>query len=56
MGNLSEQTWDEYRNSEHAQEIFKNGADYVDEGTWQAWRRFKKDRNATLTVDGQEPK
>ena len=51
MGDLSKQSWEKYQKSEHAQKIFKEGADlcdfceegveYVDEETWDAWRKVK---------------
>lgn len=60
MGNLSEQTWEEYQNSDHAQEIFKNGADicdyceegvdYVDDSTWGEWRRVRNKKAAENEV------
>ena len=60
MGNLSEQTWSEYMNSDHAQEVFKNGADmcdyceenvdYVDDTTWGQWRRVRNKKAAENEV------
>ena len=60
MGNLSEQTWSEYMNSDHAQEVFKNGADmcdyceenvdYVDDSTWGQWRRVRNKKAAENEV------
>ena len=49
MGNLLENTWEEYINSEHVKEVRKNGSDlcdyceegldYRDDESWQQWRR-----------------
>ena len=49
MGNLLENTWEEYINSEHVVEVRKNGSDlcdyceegldYRDDESWQQWRR-----------------